>query len=88
MSDYCTSGRHALVLLLAGVLTVQQVWAHGGEEHDDEKKSTAAPVAVAAVSVVKAVNAQGQVTFVEPVSYTHLDVYKRQDATQSVSLLV
>jgi len=66
MSDYRTSGRHALALLLAGVLTVQQVWAHGGEEHDDEKKSTSAPVAVAAVSVVKAVNAQGQVTFVEP----------------------
>ena len=63
MSDYPTSGRHALVLLLVGVLTVQQVWAHAGEDHGDEKKSTPAPAAVAAVN---AVDAQGQVTFVEP----------------------
>jgi cobalt-zinc-cadmium efflux system membrane fusion protein len=63
MSDYPTSGRHALVLLLVGVLTVQQVWAHAGEDHGNEKKSTPAPAAVTAVS---AVDAQGQVTFVEP----------------------
>ena len=63
MPDYPTSGRHALVLLLVGVLTVQQVWAHAGEDHGNEKKSTPDPAAVTAVS---AVNVQGQVTFVEP----------------------
>ena len=63
MPDYPTSGRHALVLLLVGVLTVQQVWGHAGEDHGNEKKSTPAPAAVTAVS---AVNVQGQVTFVEP----------------------
>jgi cobalt-zinc-cadmium efflux system membrane fusion protein len=62
MSDYRNSGRHALVLLLAGVLTVQ-VWAHGGEDHGDEKKPAPAPLAVATVNTV---NAQGQVTFIEP----------------------
>jgi cobalt-zinc-cadmium efflux system membrane fusion protein len=61
MSDSRNTSRYALVLLLASALTVQ-VWAHGGEDHGDEKKSTPAPVAVA----VNAVNAQGQVTFIEP----------------------
>jgi hypothetical protein len=62
MSDCRNTSRYALVLLLASALTVQ-VWAHGGEDHGDEKKSTPAPVAVDAVN---AVNAQGQVTFIEP----------------------
>ncbi|SBT09815.1 Efflux transporter, RND family, MFP subunit [Candidatus Accumulibacter aalborgensis] len=62
MSDSRNISRDTLVLLLASALTVQ-VWAHGGEDHGDEKKSTPAPVAVAAVN---AVNAQGQVTFIEP----------------------
>ncbi|MBL8409409.1 MAG: efflux RND transporter periplasmic adaptor subunit, partial [Candidatus Accumulibacter sp.] len=59
MSDYRNTSRDALVLLLAGLLTVQ-VWAHGGEDHGDEKKSTSAPLAVAPV------HAQGQVAFIEP----------------------
>lgn len=61
MSDSNNNARYALALVLAGALSVQ-AWAHGGEDHGDEKKSVAAALPLAAT------DAQGQVTFAEPAS--------------------
>lgn len=59
MTDIKNLTRYALALLVGSTLAVQ-VSAHGGEDHGDAPKPSAAPVPVAAV------NAQGQVTFNEP----------------------